>query len=40
MNIHTSALTAASLLAAALCIGSAAAAPLLATYPGNPDARS
>jgi len=40
MNIHTSALTAASLLAAALYIGSAAAAPLLATYPGNPDARS
>jgi lipoprotein-anchoring transpeptidase ErfK/SrfK len=40
MNIHTSALTSASLLAAALWIGSAAAAPLPAMYPGNPDARS
>jgi lipoprotein-anchoring transpeptidase ErfK/SrfK len=40
MNIHTSALTAASLLAAALYFSPAAAAPLLTTYPGNPDARS
>ena len=40
MNIHTSALTSASLLAAALWIGSAAAAPLPAMYPGNPGARS
>jgi lipoprotein-anchoring transpeptidase ErfK/SrfK len=40
MNIHTSALTSASLLAAALWIGSAAAAPLPPMYPGNPDARS
>ena len=40
MNIRTSALTSASLLAAALWIGSAAAAPLPSMYPGNPDARS
>jgi lipoprotein-anchoring transpeptidase ErfK/SrfK len=40
MNIQASALTSASLLAAALWIGSAAAAPLPSLYPGNPDARS
>jgi lipoprotein-anchoring transpeptidase ErfK/SrfK len=40
MNIHISARTSASLLAAALWIGSAAAAPLPSLYPGNPDARS